>query len=141
VEATIKRVFFLMLLALSMLAAGALGGMAQGKSTKPALQITIPSSVAEGDNWSLQATGRSGKFNRIGVHAFLGNSCQSTESAMEQTDSAGIQISVAKDHKFNRSQAFVASNPGTHQACVYLYRSTSPGGGQLMRSMTYTVTP
>ena len=133
-----------MVIGLVMLAAGVLGGVAAGKggkSKKPTLQITVPSSVANGASWSIQATGRSGKFNRVGFHAFFGSSCQSSEAAMEQAGSVGSQISVRKNHKFNRSQAFSASNPGTHHACVYLYKATNPGGGQLTRNATYTVTP
>lgn len=134
-----KRV--LMVLGLAVLAMAVLAGTAPGKGKKPALQITVPPSVTEGSTWSIQATGRSGKFNRIGFHAFLGGSCAATEAGMEQAGSTGIQATVGKNKKFNKSQAFTASNPGTHHACVYLYQSSNPGGGQLTQGVAYTVTP
>ena len=128
------------------LAVALLGGTtsagAKKKKPKATLSISVPSSVANHSSWSIQASGKAGLYNKVGFHAYYGTtSCAETEQGMELGGSGGDQVAVARRHSFSVSGAFVAANPGTHTACVYLYKASAPGGPQLRRTATYTVTP
>jgi hypothetical protein len=118
-------------------------GFAVGKGKhKASLHVSVPASVKNGHTWTATATGKSGGFNRLTFFAFKGHSCKSTESAQGGFYQVGAQtFTVQRHHKFKVSEAYVAGNPGTHIACVYLYKKTKPAGHQLHKSATYQVKP
>jgi hypothetical protein len=138
-----KKSIALIVLALAVaLVGGTTTAGAKKKVQKATLHITVPSSVADGASWSIQARGRSGPYNHLAFHAYYGTTaCEPTEGAEEFIGKLPTQTPLSKDHGFNKSSAYVAGNPGTHTACVYLYKLSAVGGHQLMRSATYTVTP
>jgi hypothetical protein len=118
-------------------------GFAFGKGRHRAtLNFSVPASVKNGGSWTATARGKSGHFNRVTFFAFKGHSCKSTESAQGGFYQVGAQtFKVKRDHKFKVSQGYIAGNPGTHIACVYLYKENKPAGHQLHKSATYQVKP
>lgn len=117
-------------------------GIAAAKHKKKAkLHVSVPSSVANGATWSVKANGYSGHFDNLAVYAFFGSGCESTQQAMFNAGHTATNISVPKHHTFNKKAGFVAGNPGTHQACIYLDNTNHPSGTQLHKAVTYQVTP
>jgi hypothetical protein len=111
--------------------------------TKPAdakvarLHVTVPVSVKDGATWKIRARGYAGTYDTIAFHAFFGSGCPQTEAAFV----GGGAESLTPNKAFHISAAFIAGNPGHHQACVYLFNAASPDGPQLSRSVGYRVRP
>jgi hypothetical protein len=114
---------------------------ASGTPHKGSMKFIVPSSVKAGSTWAERAKGYSGRNNALTFFAFKGGRCYANERGMTLAGATGVTVSVQKNHKFDVSRSFVAANPGTHNACAYLYRSASPGATQVRRATTYQVTP
>jgi hypothetical protein len=113
-------------------------GVASAKKAK--LHVKPPRSVQDGATWAVLVTGFSGKFDSVGVHAFKGRHCPSTESDVENLFGRGQQFNVDPNQPFSFSPQFIAANPGRHEVCAYLFSGAMFDGPQVHKAAAYKVT-
>ena len=121
--------------------AGALalgGGLAEGAARKATLSVHPPKHAKVGVQYTIKASGYSGKFDRIGI---VGSKIKCPKNAVDAYATFGgfyVQT-VKKHHSFKKKDKFTASSAGKRYACVYLYDSADPAGKQKHKSKTFVV--
>src|SRR5262249_45819965 len=112
------------------------GGVESAEAKVARLHVRVPASVRDGATWTMRARGYAGTYDTIAFHAFFGSGCPATQAAFI---GGAQQIGLTPNQPFHVSVEFVASNPGHHQACAYLFNAASPDGPQLLRKTGYRV--